>query len=169
MPVTATLCREPIDVAVWTHGLYRKDCGAVNLFLGVVRNHHQGRTVSALEYEAYESMALKQLERTGVEVAERFALSELVVVHRLGALVPGDVSLLVGVSSHHRRESLAATALFIDLLKRDVPIWKKETFTGGEVQWVDDCCSEHSPGDSPPARALCHVESSHPERLFEGA
>ncbi len=169
MPVTATLCREPIDVAVWTQGLYRKDCGAVNLFLGVVRDHHQGRAVSALEYEAYEGMALKQLARIGAEVVERFGLARLVVVHRIGALVPGDVSLFVGVSAHHRKESLAATACFIDRLKQDVPIWKKETFSGGEVSWVDDCCSEPSTtsqGVSPSARPLCH---SQPETLIEGA
>ncbi len=146
MAVTADLCRDPIDVAAAMQGLYRNDCGAVNVFLGVVRDHHQGRPVEALEYEAYEGMAKKQLVRVGEAIVARHGLRVLHVIHRLGHLRPGETSLFLGVSAPHRKESLAATADFVSTLKRDVPIWKKETFAGGETVWVEDCCSgAHAP------------------------
>lgn len=135
--ITAQLTRDAIVPEAWLPGLYRRDSGAVNVFLGVVRDHIDGRAVAALGYEAYETMAETQLESLGAEMAEKHGLRSLLVIHRLGRLQPGEVSLLLAVVSAHRKESLAATAEFIDRMKRDVPIWKQEFFEDGRVEWVE--------------------------------
>ena len=110
--------------------------GAVVLFEGVVRDHHQGHAVLRLEYEAYASMAARQLEAVGREVLAEFAAREvhrIAAHHRIGALEVGEVSLLVAVSAAHRGDGFAAALRAVDRVKETVPVWKKEYGPDGAV------------------------------------
>jgi molybdopterin synthase catalytic subunit len=110
--------------------------GAVATFSGVVRDHHEGRRVSHLEYEAYVPMALKVLAGIVEEAAALFGGPEIRVAHRLGRLDIGETSVVVSVAAAHRKEALAACAYVIDALKERVPIWKKEFGDDGTF-WIE--------------------------------
>jgi len=111
--------------------------GAVATFTGVVRNHHHGKEVLWLEYEAYEEMAEKQIDGLITEASRRWPISQVALRHRLGHLHMGEVSVAIAVAAPHRAEALEACRWLIDTLKAEVPIFKKEAYAGGEV-WVDD-------------------------------
>ena len=130
----AALTREVIDLSA-LQGTAPAD-GALCLFVGVVRDHHQGRRVLRLEYEAYEEMALPLLERIEAEARQRFPVSAVRIVHRLGPLEVGEASVAVAVRSVHRAEAFAACHWAIDTLKATVPIWKKEYGPDGAV-WME--------------------------------
>jgi molybdopterin synthase catalytic subunit len=108
----------------------------VCVFVGVVRDTNAGRRVSFLEYEAYEEMALAQMQELAAEARRRWPVSELRLVHRLGRLEIGEASVAVAAASPHRAEAFEACRFLIDTLKRQVPIWKKEHFEGG-ASWVE--------------------------------
>ncbi len=114
----------------------RDDAGAIALFYGVVRDHNRGRKVMHLEYDAYPEMATKVMQRIADEVNERFNIAESAIQHRTGRLEIGETSLLVAVSSAHRREAFEACQALVDRFKEEVPIWKKEVFEGGE-EWIE--------------------------------
>ena len=109
--------------------------GAVNVFVGTVRNNANGKNVLWLEYEAYETMAVAEIKKIIDEASHRWPLLGWAVSHRIGTLKPGEVSVVVAVSSPHRRESFEACQYVIDTLKANAPIWKKEVFEDGE-EWV---------------------------------
>lgn len=109
--------------------------GATVTFVGTTRDNTAGRKVLFLEYEAYRPMADQQLARVADEMRERWDLTGVAIHHRLGKLEIGEASLVVAVSSAHRREAFEACHYSIDRIKQIVPIWKKEFFEGGEV-WV---------------------------------
>ena len=132
------LVREPIDVAA-LQDVGAAD-GALCLFLGVVRGDNEGRRVVRLEYEAYEEMALPLIEEIAARARGRFGVSDVRIVHRLGALQVGEVSVAVAAASPHRAEAFAACRFAIDTLKAEVPIWKKEFYADGAV-WRE----EHAP------------------------
>jgi molybdopterin synthase catalytic subunit len=111
--------------------------GAVATFTGVVRNHHDGKEVLWLEYEAYEEMAETQIDGLITEASRRWPISQVALRHRLGHLHMGEVSVAIAVAAPHRAEALEACRWLIDTLKAEVPIFKKEAYAGGEV-WVDD-------------------------------
>ena len=110
--------------------------GAVCVFDGMVRNNTRGRQTLHLDYEAYEEMALKQMHSLRSEALSRFAVREVVVVHRLGRLVVGETSVLIAVASAHRGATFDACRWVIDTLKKTVPIWKHEQFVDGAL-WSD--------------------------------
>jgi molybdopterin synthase catalytic subunit/molybdopterin converting factor small subunit len=110
--------------------------GAVVTFEGVVRNHTKGRPTLCLDYECYESMALKMLARIGGEIAASRQITHIAMVHRLGRLLVGEASVVVVVTAPHRRAAFEAALEGIDRLKKLVPIWKKEHFVDGEI-WVE--------------------------------
>lgn len=112
-------------------------CGAVVTFFGTSRNHHEGRAVRTLFYEAYEEMAKKKLEAIYRECLNQFEIENLAIVHRLGEVPIGEISLFVAASAPHRQAAFEAVMHTIDRIKEDVPIWKKEFFTSGESQWVE--------------------------------
>ena len=109
--------------------------GATVTFVGTTRDNTAGRRVLFLEYEAYRPMADQQLGRVAQEMRDRWELTEVAIHHRLGKLEIGEASLVVAVSSAHRKEAFEACHFSIDRIKQIVPIWKKEFFEGGEV-WV---------------------------------
>ncbi len=109
--------------------------GAVVTFLGTVRDHAMGRKVLGLEYEAYKEMAEKKLAEIASEIKKRWGLESVSIVHRVGPVPIGDISLVVAIGSAHRKEAFAACEYTVDRIKEIVPIWKKETFEDGDC-WV---------------------------------
>ena len=132
----AELVRAPIDVTRLLAAARQPSCGAVNLFLGTTRDHHEGRRVLRLEYEAYDRMALAALEELERAACERFALTHCAVVHRLGEVPVTEASVAVVTSSAHRVAAFDAARWLMDELKRSVPIWKKEHYADGDAEWV---------------------------------
>jgi molybdopterin synthase catalytic subunit len=125
----ASLTRERIDIEAFLRAAGRADCGAVVLFLGTTRNHHEGREVTRLAYEAYEPM----IERAALQ---RFDIATCAIVHRLGEVPIAEASVAVVVAAAHRTAAFDASRWAMDELKRTVPIWKKEFFEGGGEDWV---------------------------------
>jgi molybdopterin synthase catalytic subunit len=130
------IVREPIDVSEIKEDLADPEDGAAVLFEGVVRNNTRGRRTLYLDYEAYESMALNEMEKLAQAALERFKVRDVCLVHRLGRLAIGETSVLIGVASPHRVAAFEACRWLIDTLKKTVPIWKKEYFEDGAV-WAD--------------------------------
>jgi molybdopterin synthase catalytic subunit/molybdopterin converting factor small subunit len=130
------LLRERIDSEAVAARLKRPEDGAAVIFEGVVRDNTRGRPTLYLDYEAYEPMALKQMESLAVEARQRFAVRGVSIVHRLGRLQIGETSVLIVVAAAHRGAAFEACRWIIDTLKKTVPIWKKEYFSDGEV-WAD--------------------------------
>ena len=125
-----------IDAAAMSQQLLKDDDGAICVFEGVVRNQSKGRRTRYLVYEAYQSMALSKMEEIGQRVKTMWDIDSVAIIHRLGRLEIGESSVAVVVTSPHRRAAFDACHYAIDLLKKVVPIWKKEYFEDGEV-WVD--------------------------------
>jgi molybdopterin synthase catalytic subunit len=130
------LIAEPIDHAALSEQVRRKNCGAVVTFLGTVRDLADGRVTVALDYEAYPAMAEKKMAEIECETRERWPVGEMVMVHRLGHLDLGEVSVAVAVSCPHRAQAFEACRFAIDRLKEIVPIWKKENWADGCAEWV---------------------------------
>jgi len=131
------LVRHPIDVAGLLARAARHDCGAIALFLGTSRDHHEGRKVIQLAYEAYEPMALAALEALEREVCSRYAVASCQIVHRLGDVPLTEASVAVIVAAPHRGPAFDACRWAMDELKRTVPIWKKEFYGEGGEAWVE--------------------------------
>jgi MoaE-MoaD fusion protein len=127
------LVREPIHPGALIPPLERPEDGAVVVFDGIVRNHSRGRATRYLEYEAYEAMALRQMQDLAAQALARFAIRDLLLVHRLGRIEIGEPSVLIAVFSAHRAAAFDACRWLIDTLKQTVPIWKKEFFADGAV------------------------------------
>jgi molybdopterin synthase catalytic subunit len=147
------LVRDPIDAASLIAAAKHGSDGAVVVFDGIVRNNSRGRQTLHLDYEAYEEMALKQMNDLSAQARERFGVRHVSIVHRLGRLPVGETSVLIVVASAHRAQAYEASRWLIDTLKKTVPIWKKETFVDGAV-WAD---GEPFPEDI----ALRTTENSH--------
>jgi molybdopterin synthase catalytic subunit/molybdopterin converting factor small subunit len=130
------LIRERIDTEAVVGRLKRPADGAAVIFDGVVRDNTRGRHTLYLDYEAYEAMALKQMESLAAEARARFGVRGASIVHRLGRLQIGETSVLIVVASAHRGAAFEACRWIIDTLKKTVPIWKKEYFEDGAV-WAD--------------------------------
>ena len=133
--VRVEIVQEPIDLAQVRESVTRPENGAVLIFEGIVRNHHEGLAVTHIDYHAYEAMALVELRRIAEEAASKHEIEDMAVIHRIGHHEVGDTSLVVAVGSHHRRPAFEAGLAVIDEIKRRVPIWKKEHGPGG-ARWV---------------------------------
>lgn len=126
---------KPIDIQKVIDTASSLGAGAVNVFIGTIRDQANSKKVVWLEYEAYESMAVAETRKIIDEAAQRWNLLGWAVSHRVGTLKPGEVAVVVAVSSKHRKESFEACQYIIDKLKETVPIFKKEVFEDGE-EWV---------------------------------
>lgn len=131
-----SLVCHPIVTPDIVHALQSREDGAVVTFEGVVRNHARGKEVLFLEYEAYESMALKQMEEIGRTALDRWPIRRIAIVHRLGRLEIGECSILIVITSAHRQVAFEACKFAIDTVKQKVPIWKKEHYADGEL-WIE--------------------------------
>jgi molybdopterin converting factor subunit 1 len=145
----AHITRGPIHTQKILDHLKHGEDGAALVFEGVVRNQTRGRKTLYLDYEAYEDMALDQMESLADEALRQFQIRDVAIVHRLGRLSIGEVSVLIAVASAHRGPAFDACRWLIDTLKRKVPIWKKEYFEDGAV-WAD---GEPFPADIPLANS----------------
>lgn len=132
----ASITRDAIDTSRILADIKRGEDGAAVVFEGVVRNQTRGRKTLYLDYEAYEEMALRQMEGLAEQALKQFQVRDVALVHRLGRLEIGETSVLVVVASGHRAAAFEACRWLIDTLKRSVPIWKKEYFEDGAV-WAD--------------------------------
>ena len=130
------LTREPIDYHALTELVRRPNCGAVVTFLGTVRDLTGSEVTVALDYEAYPPMAEKKMAEIEADVRARWPVGEVAMVHRLGRLEVGEISVAVAVSSPHRAQAFEACRHAIDRLKELVPIWKKENWADGRTEWV---------------------------------
>jgi molybdopterin converting factor subunit 1 len=130
------ITREPIDIAGLRARLLRGESGAVVIFDGVARDNTKGRPTLYLEYEGYTDMALRKLAEIGREVHEKWPINRIGIIHRLGRIEITESSVVIVVTSAHRRAAFEACHYAIDRLKKTVPIWKKEYFEDGAV-WVE--------------------------------
>ncbi|XP_066506713.1 molybdopterin synthase catalytic subunit [Hoplias malabaricus] len=114
-------------------------CGAISLFIGTTRDHFEGKRVVRLEYEAYEAMAKSELKKICTEIRARWPnVRHICIHHRLGVVPISEASVIIGISSPHRRDSLEAVSYCIDTLKATVPIWKKEVYESEESCWKEN-------------------------------
>lgn len=134
--IVVALTREPINADHLLRSAKQGEDGAAVVFDGIVRNNTRGRATLHLDYEAYEGMALKQMNELATQARDRFGVRHIAIVHRLGRLTVGETSVLIVVASAHRAHAYEASRWLIDTLKKTVPIWKKETFVDGAV-WAD--------------------------------
>ena len=125
-----------IDHSAVTESVRSDQAGAVCLFLGTVREMTGDRRTSSLDYEAYPEMARKKMEDLEAEARIRWPAIEVAIVHRVGHLDLGAISVAVAVSTPHRGDSFEACRWIIDTLKQVVPIWKKEVWADGTEEWV---------------------------------
>jgi molybdopterin synthase catalytic subunit len=127
---------EHIDINEAYSFLQSQSCGAVNVFTGTVRNHSKGKEVIKLVFEAYESMALKEIAKIAALAKEKWPLEKVAIIHATGEKLPGEPVVVVGASSAHREAVFEATAFIMHELKQTVPIWKHEYYTD-ETVWVN--------------------------------
>ena len=130
-----TLTDTPIDTQAVIAAVQADSAGAINVFIGIVRNQTQAKPVTQLDFEAYDSMAVKKMKEIAEEAAARWPIQKVAIVHRKGALQVGETAVVIAVSTPHRKASFEACEYIIDTLKQVVPIWKKEIFEDGAV-WV---------------------------------
>ena len=132
------LTEEPIEPAALLAAVRRDGDGGLALFVGVVRDHNEGKPVTRLEYSAYKPMAEKELDRIALEIAQAHSGARVALRHRIGSLAIGDVAVVVAAAAPHRDEAFAACRAGIEAIKARVPIWKKEFGPDGS-SWVEPC------------------------------
>jgi molybdopterin synthase catalytic subunit len=130
------LTEMPIDIAQWRDRVASEASGAFVSFEGWVRNHHAGRSVLGLHYDAYQLLAEKAGEEILDQSVQNFAISNAICVHRLGTLAIGELAVYVAVSAAHRDAAFAACRFIIDAVKAGVPIWKRERYADQAEQWL---------------------------------
>jgi molybdopterin synthase catalytic subunit len=146
------LSEDPIDVSSLRRAAAHPGAGAVVVFEGCARDHHEGRAVDLLAYEAYVPMAQAQLAELVQEAVTRFGLLQCLVHHRLGPVPLAEAAVAVVCASAHRREAFEAAAWIMDRIKERVPIWKRELYPGTPPAWVEgrDRHPVEPPGASSP-------------------
>ena len=158
------IASEAIDGGMLKEALADDTCGGFVAFEGWVRDHHEGRRVTGLDYEAYEALAVSEGEKILAEAREKFGAAKVACVHRVGSLAIGDMAVWVGAAAPHRDEAFAACRYVIDEVKLRVPIWKKEHYVEGEAEWVNCArCAEagHHHHDHSPAGTAVDDAASH--------
>ena len=142
----------PLSVAEATAAVSAPNIGGIDVFLGAVRDHNDGRAVTRLEYHAYVSMAEKEMQRIAEAIAREIPGVRLAALHRIGSLAVGDLAVVCAAGAAHRGEAFQACRLLIDRIKLSVPIWKREHGPDGPywVGWEDARCGdEHAHGHAP--------------------
>ncbi len=129
------LTEEPVSLDEVVKEVASEEAGAIATFSGTARRHSRGRVVSYLDYEGYEGMAEEMMAKLAAGLKERYEVQEIAIHHRVGRVELGEPSVVIAVSGAHRADALAACKDAIDILKVDVPLWKKEVYEGGE-EWI---------------------------------
>ena len=141
------LSHGPVDPGALLHAVRRDGDGGLALFVGVVRDHDDGRRVDRLEYEAYAPMAESEMARIAQELAQTHPEAQVTFLHRIGALEVGEVAVAVAAAAPHRSEAFAACRAGIEAIKARVPIWKREFGPSGSL-WIEPCGDPKSGGES---------------------
>ena len=139
------IVREPIDPAQVLSLIGADQDGATLLFLGVVRDHNDGRSVGGVRYESYEEMAAQVLSDIVEEAAVAAATDRIAALHRIGELEVGEVSVAIAVSTPHRAEAYEASRYIIEEIKKRLPVWKKERYSDGAEEWVEGRAPDAAP------------------------
>ena len=135
MSVQIQIISTPLNITAAIEWVMAPDLGGIDVFIGTVRNSTKGKTVVRLEFEAYEPMAINEINNIVKQVFSKWLVKKVLVHHRIGVLEVGEVPVVIAVSAAHRDAAFEACRYIIDTLKKTVPIWKKEVFEDGEV-WV---------------------------------
>jgi len=149
----AAIVREPIDPAQVLTMIGADQDGASLLFLGVVRDHNDGRSVGGVRYDTYEDMAAEVLSEIVSEAAQVAGTDRVAAVHRVGELKVGEVSVAIAVSSPHRAEAYEASRYIIEEIKKRLPVWKKERYSDGAEEWVEGRTPTESTAQAPQGTA----------------
>ena len=152
--VHSVIVRDPIRTDDMLARVGDRRDGAVLLFMGTVRDHHDGRPVAGIRYEAYEEMAEVVLREIAMEATALLGTDRIAVVHRVGVLDVGEVSVAIAASSPHREQAYAASRHVIEEIKRRLPVWKEEAYADGGARWL--------PGHDPRAEAATLSEEAEP-------
>jgi molybdopterin synthase catalytic subunit len=126
---------QALNIQTCINWVMSPESGGIDVFIGTVRNATKGKTVMRLEFEAYEKMAIAEMEKIAEQAIEKWPVQKLLIHHRTGVLSVGEVPVIIAVSAAHRAAAFEVCRYVIDTLKQTVPIWKKEIFEDGEV-WV---------------------------------
>ena len=137
MMIRAAIVTEPIDTAAVLREVESPGHGASIMFVGTVREENDGKLVDGMDYSAYVAMAEREMASIAREAADKFSGSFVVIVHRIGELTIGNVSVAVATSHAHRDEAYSASRYAIEQLKARVPIWKREHYVDGTREWID--------------------------------
>jgi molybdopterin synthase catalytic subunit len=130
------ISKESLDPEEAGRFVSHPEAGGISIFLGAVRNKNQGKKVVKLHYEAYDAMVIREMEKSILQVREKWQLNRVYLAHRAGDLEIGDIAIVIACSSIHRKEALEATSWLIDDLKARLPIWKKELYEDGS-EWLN--------------------------------
>jgi len=134
-PIDIQLLERPLSPEACTNFVANERAGAINVFIGTVRNQTKGRGVVRLEFEAYAPMAISEMQKIAETARQKFPVERIAIHHRTGTLQIGEIAVVIAVATPHRKASFEACQFAIDTLKETVPIWKKEIFEDGAV-WV---------------------------------
>ncbi|MGY3229627.1 molybdopterin synthase catalytic subunit [Luteibacter sp. HA06] len=137
------------------------ECGGLALFVGTVRDHHEGRSVRHLTYTAHEPLAAKIIREVEASTREKYGVPYVRVVHRLGDLSIGDIAIVCVVRAPHRAEAFDACRYAVDAVKHGAPIWKEEFYTDGSSAFVEGCCIRDDLDDAPLPSHRHHSHTSH--------
>lgn len=135
MNISAHISADPLSIDQAYAHVLGPTCGGICLFVGTVRQHNKGKDVTHLDFEAYEPMAVKEMEKIAQTCIDKFGVHAVAIFHRSGPVGIKDIAVIIAVSSVHRAPAFEACAYAIDTLKETVPIWKKEHLTDGSY-WV---------------------------------
>ena len=135
MNIDIKISVDPLQIQSCIDWVMSPECGGINVFIGSVRNVTKGKKVVRLEFEAYESMAISQMNKIAKDVLKKWPVQKILIHHRTGILQTGEVPVIIAVAAAHRDAAFDACRYTIDTLKQTVPIWKKEVFEDGEI-WV---------------------------------
>ncbi|HTI61538.1 molybdenum cofactor biosynthesis protein MoaE [Mucilaginibacter sp.] len=135
MDIHINISHKPLNMQSCIDWVMSPQSGGIDVFIGTVRNATKGKAVVRLDFEAYEPMALKEMEKIAAQAFEKWPVQKLLIHHRVGTLAVGEIPVIIAVSCAHRDAAFEACRFVIDTLKQTVPIWKKEVFEDGEV-WV---------------------------------
>ncbi len=170
-----TVSKEPLDVGAAVALVSHGGAGAVDVFLGVVRDHNEGRAVTRLEYEAYEAMAVREMERIGAKIEADAPGVRVAASHRTGSRAVGELAVVCAASAPHRAEAFAACRRLIDDLKASVPVWKREWGPDGPywVGWQDARCThghehEHEHGHEHGSEGAHAHDAHHADEAGRG-
>ncbi|KGT47008.1 MULTISPECIES: molybdenum cofactor biosynthesis protein MoaE [Acinetobacter] len=147
----------PLQLDVFDGIQHFPECGGIGIFVGTVRNHHEGKAVKALKYTAYAPVAEKMIRQIEQEIQAKYGVSYVRVVHRIGSLDIGDTAIIAMAYAPHRREAFQACEEAVERVKHEVPVWKEEFYMDGTSQYVEGCCIRRDDE----AMLHHHAEHSH--------